>query len=60
MKKPIFLIIGGEKRGISAAVLSEADQIVRICYDSKFKGSLSAASSATVIGFEIMRQNNNM
>ena len=60
MKKPIFLIIGGEKRGISSAVLSEADQIVRICYDSKFKGSLSAASSATVIGFEIMRQNNNM
>jgi len=60
MKKPIFLIIGGEKRGISASVLSEADQIVRICYDSKFKGSLSAASSATVIGFEIMRQNNNM
>ena len=60
MKKPVFLIIGGEKRGISAAVLKEADQIVRIDYDSKFRGSLSAASSAAIIGFEIMHQNKNM
>ena len=60
MKKPVFLIIGGEKRGISASVLKEADQIVRIDYDSKFRGSLSAASSAAIIGFEIMHQNKNM
>ena len=57
MKKPVFLIIGGEKRGISASALQKADQIVRIDYDSKFKGSLSAASSAAIIGFEIMHQN---
>lgn len=60
MKKPIFLIIGGEKRGISSAVLNNADQIVRIDYDSNFRGSLSAASSAAVIGFEIMHQNKFM
>ena len=60
MKKPIFLIIGGEKRGISASVLKHADQIVRIDYDSKFRGSLSAASSAAIIGFEIMHQNKIM
>ena len=60
MKKPIFLVIGGEKRGISAAVLNTADEIVRIDYASGFKGSLSAASSAAIIGFEIMRQNKNM
>ena len=60
MKKPIFLIIGGEKRGISSAVLKEADQIVRIDYASNFRGSLSAASSAAIIGFEIMHQNKNM
>ena len=57
MKKPVFLIIGGEKRGISSAVLKNADQIVRIDYDSNFRGSLSAASSAAVIGFEVMHQN---
>ena len=60
MKKPVFLIIGGEKRGISASVLKHADQIVRIDYDSKFRGSLSAASSAAIIGFEIMHQNKIM
>ena len=60
MKKPIFLIIGGEKRGISSTVLSKADQIVRIDYASNFRGSLSTASSATIIGFEVMRQNKIM
>ena len=60
MKKPVFLIIGGEKRGISSAVLQKADQIVRIDYDSKFRGSLSAASSSAIIGFEIMHQNKFM
>ena len=58
MKKPVFLIIGGEKRGISSALLEKADEIVRIDYASGFKGSLSAASSAAIIGFEIMHQNN--
>ena len=58
MRKPVFLIIGGEKRGISSAVLKSADSVVRIDYDSKFRGSLSAASSAAIIGFEIMHQNN--
>ena len=58
MKKPIFLVIGGEKRGISAALLEKADEIVRIDYASGFKGSLSAASSAAIIGFEVMHQNN--
>ena len=57
MTYPVFLVIGGEKRGISSAMISNADQIVRIDYASGFKGSLSAASSAAIIGFEIMRQN---
>jgi 23S rRNA (guanosine2251-2'-O)-methyltransferase len=59
MKKPVFLIIGGEKRGISASLLEKADSIVRIDYASGFKGSLSAASSAAIIGFEVMHQNKN-
>ena len=56
-KKPVFLIIGGEKRGISASLLEKADSIVRIDYASGFRGSLSAASSAAIIGFEVMHQN---
>ena len=54
---PILLVIGGEKRGISRAMLQKADQIVRIDYARDFQGSLSAASAATVLAFEIFRQN---
>ena len=54
---PILLVIGGEKRGISRKILEMADQIVRIDYGRSFRGSLSAASAATVMAFEIFRQN---
>ena len=57
MKKPLLLIVGGEKRGISRTLLDKADHIVRIDYGRPFLGSLSAASAATVMAFEIMRQN---
>ena len=54
---PVLLVIGGEKRGISRNILDQADQIVRIDYGRSFRGSLSAASAATVMAFEIFRQN---
>ncbi len=57
LKKPILLIVGGEKRGISASILKEADQIVRIDYGRKFDAALSAASASTILAFEIYRNN---
>jgi len=57
LKRPVFLIVGGEKRGISRAVLDAADTIVRLDYGREFKGSLSAASAASVLAYEILRQN---
>lgn len=57
MKKPVYLIVGGEKRGISGALLDTADEIVRIDYGRDFGGSLSAASAASMLGYEVMRQN---
>lgn len=54
---PVFLIVGGEKRGISASVLSLADVTVRLDYGREFRGSLSAASAASVLAYEIFRQN---
>ena len=54
---PVLLVVGGEKRGISRALLNAADRIVRIDYGRDFSGSLSAASAATVLAFEIFRQN---
>ena len=60
LKLPIFLIVGGEKRGISKELLDRSDIIVKIPYARKFNASLSAASATTIIGYEIMRQNDNI
>ena len=54
---PLFLIVGGEKRGISRALLDTADTVVRIDYGREFAGSLSAASAASMLGYEVLRQN---
>ncbi len=57
LKKPLFVILGGEKRGISSKVLESADKIVRIDYGTQFNGSLSTAAAAAVFAFEILRTN---
>ena len=57
LKKPILLIVGGEKRGISSSLLKQADQIIRIDYGRNFDAALSAASAATILAFEIFRNN---
>ena len=57
LKKPIFLIVGGEKRGISGSIESQADVVARVEYGREFRGSLSAASAATIMVYEIYRQN---
>ena len=57
MKKPILLVIGGEKRGISRKLLDKCDTLVRIPYGRDFSASLSAASATTIFAYEIARQN---
>ncbi len=57
LKKPLLLIVGGEKRGISREIVDEADILVRIEYGREFKASLSAAGASTMFAYEIMRQN---
>ena len=57
LRLPLLLVVGGEKRGISSTILSQADVITRIDYGRSFRGSLSAASAATVLAFEVLRQN---
>lgn len=53
---PQLLIVGGEKRGISKALISLADTLVKIPYAREFRASLSAASATTMFAYEIMRQ----
>ena len=57
LRCPILLIVGGEKRGISANVLKKADILVKIDYAREFRASLSAASAVTMFAYEINRIN---
>jgi 23S rRNA (guanosine2251-2'-O)-methyltransferase len=57
IKRPVLLIVGGEKRGISKSILDKADMRVKIDYEREFSASLSAASATTMFAYEIMRQN---
>lgn len=57
LPKPLLLVCGGEKRGISRRVLDLVDLRVKIPYGREFRASLSAASATTIFSYEIMRQN---
>ena len=57
LKKPLICVVGGEKRGISRALLDTSDQNVYIPYGRDFPESLSAASAAAVIAFEVLKNN---
>ena len=57
LKKPVLLIVGGEKRGISKKLIEKCDMRVKIDYAREFRASLSAASATTMFAYEINRQN---
>lgn len=54
---PVLLVIGGEKRGITKAVLEKCDKIISLDYGRRFGAALSAASASSILAFEIYRQN---
>lgn len=56
LRSPFVVVIGGEKRGISRSLLSEADVRLTIPYGRPFDGALGSAAAAAVIGFEALRQ----
>ncbi len=53
---PLFMLVGGERRGITRSFLDQADLRLQIPYNRDFSYSLGAAASAAVLGFEVMRQ----
>jgi tRNA G18 (ribose-2'-O)-methylase SpoU len=53
---PLFLVIGGEKRGMSRGIVDEADMRLWVPYGRSFGASLPTAAAAAVIAFEVMRQ----
>jgi 23S rRNA (guanosine2251-2'-O)-methyltransferase len=57
LTRPLLLVVGGEKRGIKKRLRPELDLIVRLDYGREFGEALSAASAASVLAFEALRQN---
>lgn len=57
LKRPLLVIVGGERRGISRALLESADMRVKLPYGREFGASLSAASASSIIAYEVLRQN---
>lgn len=55
----LFLVIGGEKRGITRSFEDAADVRLSIPYGRRFGASLGTTSAASVLAFEIMRQREN-
>lgn len=53
---PLFLLIGGERRGLNAAALALCDTLVSIPYGREFRAELDVTSSTAAIAFEVMRQ----
>ncbi len=52
----LFLLIGGERRGVTRSFVDQADVQVRIDYGRERAPDLGAAASAAIIGFEALRQ----
>ncbi|MEG1743768.1 MAG: TrmH family RNA methyltransferase, partial [Clostridia bacterium] len=55
-KRPVCIVIGGEKRGINKTILSYADKVLKIPYPRELTVSLSASAAASIIAFETARQ----
>jgi 23S rRNA (guanosine2251-2'-O)-methyltransferase len=56
LTQPIFLLIGGERRGITRSFLDAAELRLHIPYGRPFPHSLGAAASAAIVAFELRRQ----
>ncbi|MEZ4589642.1 MAG: RNA methyltransferase [Chloroflexota bacterium] len=57
LTEPLFLLLGGEKRGITRSFLAQADLILQIPYQqAAFQQSLGVVASAAIVAFEAMRQ----
>lgn len=53
---PLFLLVGGEKRGVTRSFLAQADLKLRIPYGRPLPHSLGTAPATAIIAFEVLRQ----
>ncbi len=55
----VVICLGGEKRGLSAEIMSLAQQNIYIPYQNDFHNALNSASAVAVVAFEVYRQRNS-
>ncbi len=55
-KQALFLLLGGEKRGVQRSFLAQADLLLEIPYGRPFRQSLGTVAAAAALGFEVLRQ----
>ena len=53
IQKPLCIIYGGEKRGISSNILSLCNQVIKIKYPRDCHYSLPAVNAVSILSFEI-------
>ncbi len=53
---PLFVLIGGEKRGVTRSFLERADLVLTIPYVRVYGQSLGTTAAAAILAFEVMRQ----
>jgi 23S rRNA (guanosine2251-2'-O)-methyltransferase len=56
LTKPLFLVIGGEKRGVTRSFADAVDIRLKIPYGREFRQSLGTTPAAAVLAFEVLRQ----
>ena len=56
LTQPLFLLIGGERRGITRSFLDMAELRLEIPYGRPFRYALGTATAAAIVAFEAMRQ----
>ena len=56
LTQPLFLLIGGERRGVTRSFMNQADILLEIPYGREFDQSLGTVSAVSTIAFEVFRQ----
>lgn len=56
LTQPLFVVVGGEKRGVTRSFAEAADIRLKIPYGRRYSAALDTTSASAVIAFEIMRQ----
>ncbi|MDE2951881.1 MAG: RNA methyltransferase [Chloroflexota bacterium] len=56
LRQPVFVVFGGERRGVTRSFQREADLLLEIPYGRPFGQSLGAVSAVSILAYEVMRQ----